>query len=73
VDEAYTDLALEPGVEIVARVSAPGGTRQPAVWTHRYHSGRVMYDSVGHDGASLSVPAHRTLLQRGARWAAGLG
>jgi type 1 glutamine amidotransferase len=72
MDEAYTQLAVSPAAAIVARVTAAGGVAEPAVWTHQYGAGRVFYDSVGHDGASLSERTHRQLLQRGARWAAGI-
>ncbi|MEI6459429.1 MAG: ThuA domain-containing protein [Pseudomonadota bacterium] len=69
VDEAYTDLAVAASAQVIATVMAPGGAPQPAIWTHRYGAGRVLYDSVGHDGASLSEATHRQLIQRGARWA----
>jgi type 1 glutamine amidotransferase len=72
IDEAYTALELKPGVEIAATVTAPGGTPQPAVWTHRYGDGRAAYDSLGHDAASLNEPTHCRLIQRAARWASGL-
>ena len=54
--------------EAVARVVSG---RQPAVWTHRYGNGRAVYDSLGHDAASLQHPTHRRLLQRAALWASG--
>jgi len=71
IDEAYTDLAIAPSAQVIATLRAPGGVAQPAIWTHGYGAGRVMYDTLGHDGASLSEPTHRRLIQRGARWAAG--
>jgi hypothetical protein len=72
VDEAYTDLAVAPSAQVIATVTSPGGSPQPCIWTHGYGAGRVVYDSVGHDGASLSEATHRQLIQRGARWAAGV-
>jgi uncharacterized protein len=72
VDEAYTALALQPGVSVAATVQAPGQVPQPAVWTHAYGGGRVAYDALGHDADSLNEPTHRRLVQRAARWAAGL-
>ncbi len=73
-DEAYSQLRLAPGVEVcgwVESTAAPGSTRQPAVWTHRYGNGRAVYDSLGHDAASLQHPIHRRLLRRAALWASG--
>lgn len=76
VDESYSALELQPGVEVYGWSEyagpEPGGAgRQPALWTHRYGSGRAAYDSLGHDAASLEHPVHRRLLQRAALWAAG--
>jgi type 1 glutamine amidotransferase len=41
------------------------------LWTHRYGAGRVVYDGLGHDAASLEHPVHRRLVQRAALWASG--
>lgn len=68
-DEAYSELDVRPGVAVAATVQAPGGTAQPALWTHHYGDGRVVYDSLGHDAASLNQPTHRQILGRAARWA----
>lgn len=71
IDEAYTALALQPGVAVAATVQAPGQAPQPALWTHAYGAGRVVYDALGHDAASLNEPTHRLLVQRAAQWAGG--
>jgi hypothetical protein len=73
VDESYADLRLQPGIEVYGWSEAVSGgvARQPALWTHRYRAGRIVYDSLGHDVESLEHPVHRRLLQRAARWATG--
>jgi type 1 glutamine amidotransferase len=76
-DEVYTDLNLAPGIEVFGwakhAADATPGPGQPALWTHRYGRGRVVYDSLGHDAQSLEQPAHRRLLQRAAAWAGRIG
>ncbi len=72
-DEAYSELEVRPGVAVAATVQAPGGRPQPALWTHHYGDGRVVYDSLGHDAASLNEATHRQILKRAARWAAAGG
>lgn len=76
VDESYSALRLQPDVDVYgwseyAGPESGSAGRQPALWTHRYGSGRVVYDALGHDVASLEHPVHRRLLQRAALWAAG--
>ena len=74
-DEVYSELKLAPAVDVFAWATAVGDTapaqspRQPACWTHRYGRGRVVYDSLGHDAASLRQPQHARLVQRAALWA----
>jgi type 1 glutamine amidotransferase len=71
-DEVYTDLAHEPDIEIAAHARvANDGKWQASVWTHHYGRGRVVYDALGHDAASLTHPVHRRVLQRAALWASG--
>lgn len=71
-DEAYSELELGPTTRVVATVTGVGSTRpQPAVWMHDYGRGRAVYDSLGHDAASLNHPIHRRLIQRAALWASG--
>lgn len=75
-DEVYSELDLAPGLEVVAWAQGlvPGARvtgAQPAVWTHHHGRGRAVYDSLGHDAASIEHPVHRRLLQRAALWASG--
>jgi type 1 glutamine amidotransferase len=75
-DEVYSGLRLAPDIEVAGWAEAapdatPATGRQPALWTHRFGRGRAVYDSLGHDAASLEHPVHRRLLQRAALWASG--
>ena len=76
-DEVYSDLDLTPQIDVAAwaRAEVAAGGRetgtQPALWTHRYGRGRVVYDALGHDSQSLEHPVHRRILQRSALWASG--
>jgi len=71
-DEAYSELDVEPSARVVATVTGVGSVRpQPAVWMYEYGRGRAVYDSLGHDSASINHPIHRRLIQRAALWASG--
>ncbi len=74
-DEVYAEQRVLPAAEIYGWAETSGDSprtgRQPALWTHRYGAGRVVYDSLGHDAASLEHPVHRRLIQRAALWASG--
>jgi type 1 glutamine amidotransferase len=41
------------------------------VWTHRFGSGRVVYDGLGHDAASIRQPDHARLLTQALAWITG--
>lgn len=74
-DEVYAQQRLMPGIEIFGwaqsvDAASPAGPH-PVCWTHHYGHGRVVYDALGHDAASLNQPTHRRLLQRAALWANG--
>ena len=68
-DEIYTDLSLQPDIEVLL-VSAPHGQApaQPLLWKHRYAAGKVIYDALGHDAASIANPAHAAILRRAVQW-----
>lgn len=68
-DEIYHDLELQPDVVPLVEGESPGGDgAQPVVWARSYGKGRVVYDALGHDAASINQPQHRRLLQQAARW-----
>jgi hypothetical protein len=69
VDEIYGDLELRDGLTVlVTGRRHPDDDAQPVVWTHRFGSGRVVYDGLGHDVESLGHPAHRRLLEQAITW-----
>ncbi len=73
-DELYHDLDLRPGIVTLLEGSSPSGKgAQPVLWLHQYGDGRVVYDSLGHDVASLRQPSHAEALRRAVAWALGRG
>jgi type 1 glutamine amidotransferase len=67
IDEIYHSLALEPGVVPLMEADAGDGP-QPITWAREVGRGRVVYDALGHDAASLEVPGHARLVRQAARW-----
>lgn len=69
-DELYTSLSLEPTAKVLAfGASAAMPTPQPVMWSHTVGAGRVIYDALGHDEASLHHPGHTELLREAVGWA----
>lgn len=69
-DELYTDLSLEPGVQVLAHAHSLAMPKpQPIVWSHTVGPGRVIYDALGHDSESLCHPVHAQLLRESVEWA----
>lgn len=71
VDEVYGFLDRTDDV-VGLMSSAHGGTEHPLLWGRTVGRGRVVYDALGHHVSSYAVPEHRQVVQRAARWAAGL-
>ncbi|MEV4686242.1 ThuA domain-containing protein [Microbacterium sp. LWH3-1.2] len=67
-DERYSDLVVDAGARVLA-VHDVDGAEHAAVWV-REHPTRAVASALGHDERSYDSPAHVTLLQRAARWAA---
>ena len=68
-DEVYHHLDLTSGVEcLLYGEGADGASAQPLLWKHQYGQGRVIYDSLGHDEASLKEANHKQLLQQAVKW-----
>ncbi len=44
---------------------------QPLMWARQVGAGRAVYDSLGHDAASINHPTHARILRRSALWALG--
>jgi len=68
-DEVYGDLEIRSDVEVLAVARRhDDDADQPVVWTHRFGSGRVVVDALGHDPASIRHPDHARLLVQGLNW-----
>lgn len=71
-DEVYTRLALRDDVVALLEASpGDGAPPQPLLWARRCGRGRVVYDALGHDTASLAQPVHACIWKRSALWAMG--
>ena len=72
-DELYTDLELRDSAEIVLRgSSAASPDPQPVLWLNEYGTGRVVYDSLGHEPDSLLQQDHAALIRSAVSWALNL-
>jgi type 1 glutamine amidotransferase len=65
---AYDDHSLYSTQDQQTKVGA--GTVEPILWTTRFGMGRVFVTALGHDPVNVDTPEFRTILQRGAEWAA---
>lgn len=71
-DEVYHHLDCVAGVTPLATATtAEGEGAQTVAWAHVYGRGRVVYDGLGHDAASLTDPVHRRFIARAALWTLG--
>jgi hypothetical protein len=71
-DELYHNLELMPDTDVLLNADAPGnGTPQALMFARRVGAGRTVYDSLGHDVASLCESTHARLLRRSAAWVLG--
>lgn len=69
-EEAYSKMDLVPGIEPLATVRASvQDAASPCLWARDVGQGRVVYDALGHDSASIDQPTHQRILQRAALWA----
>lgn len=69
-DEIYHHLDLQPDVVPLLSAQRDEGT-QTLLWARSFGRGRVVYDALGHDAASIAHPQHVQILQRAALWALG--
>jgi hypothetical protein len=71
-DEVYTRLDLADDVQALLEAApGDGAPPQPLLWARTCGRGRVAYDALGHDVASLAQPAHARAWTRAALWAMG--
>lgn len=71
VDELYRIEKDEEGSEIhVLAEAKEEGTENvfPVVWTVEHPDGRIVCNTLGHDGRAHEHPAFKTLLQNSVRW-----
>ena len=72
VDEIYHNLRPEPDVELLfATRSAVDNSVQALSWAQQVGEGRVIYNALGHDRASVETPGHSQFLQQSALWCCG--
>lgn len=71
-------VLTDPAIDVLATTTIPvrdgdpwhRGVTFPAAWTRRWGAGRIFATTTGHTAADLSVPAVRTMIERGLLWAA---
>lgn len=70
-------LHVDPSIEVLATTTFDGsrfdeidGVVMPVVWKRRYGKGRVFYSALGHIAEEFDVPEMKTMMERGALWAA---
>jgi type 1 glutamine amidotransferase len=70
-DEIYSRLILADDLAAPLLSAEPesGAATQPVLWTRRLGTGRIVYDALGHDSASMNHATHKTIIQRAAAWA----
>lgn len=69
-DEVYEGLDAVGDLEPLLVTGDRSPT--PLLWARSVGAGRVVTDVLGHGRRSLETPAHREILRRAARWAAGV-
>ncbi len=74
-------MHVDPAVKVLATTRFPvvdgphaanGPVEMPVVWTKRYGSGRVFYNSLGHHADIVRQPEVLRLCLRGLRWASAV-
>lgn len=68
-DELYTDLAVDPGVRVLAAHERDAASH-PLVWV-REDPTRVVVTAFGHEERAYDSGSLRTLVREAARWAGG--
>ena len=71
-DEVYSNLDLAPDIvplmTATANVDGKDTDAKPVLWARSFGRGRVVYDALGHDRASIEQPEHRRIIVQGVRW-----
>ena len=72
IDEIYHNI--EPGPDSEALFSARSSedkSLQTLAWAQQFEQGRVIYNALAHDRASIKTPGHAQFLQQAALWCCG--
>ncbi len=72
-DETYVHTMHNPKDRIVLQERAEGSGREPWTWVRTHGKGRVFYTAYGHDVRTWQQPGFQDLVERGIRWASGIG
>ncbi len=67
-DVIYHHLQREPASVPLLEGCVDGGDNQVVAWAHEYGAGRVVYDALGHDAATIEQPSHRAFLNASIEW-----
>ena len=71
-DEVYSNMELEEDtVPLIYAQSEAQQVWNPVLWARMVSNGRVIFDALGHDAASLNHPDHAAIICRSANWAVG--
>ncbi|TYP79806.1 ThuA domain-containing protein [Paenibacillus methanolicus] len=62
-------MHVDPAIKVHATTSF-GDVKMPVVWTKTWGSGRVYYNSLGHQADIVAMPQTLELMRRGFLWAA---
>jgi type 1 glutamine amidotransferase len=71
-DELYRFLpdTAGPSVTVLATAREEAtGRVYPIVWTVQHSNGRIIVNTLGHDGVAHAHPAYQRILQNSLRWA----
>lgn len=71
VDELYTDPAITDSIDPLVEAEWEGKLH-PILWVRGYGKARVCYNALGHGPQAFDNASNRSLVQRGALWAAKL-
>ena len=72
IDEVYSGLSIAADVTpLLTAQAASQDDDEPVLWARHVGRGRVAFDGLGHDRASLTHQVHSRVIQRCAAWAGG--
>lgn len=72
VDEIYHNVEAAPHAQaLFSARSEADDSLQTLAWASEYGQGRVVYNALCHDRASIEANGHARFLQQAARWAIG--